>query len=472
MQPGPRIATSRLMPAGSLKIEGAAFAITVDAERRILRDATIVVEGQVITHVGKSPTLEAVQADRVIDAAGFVATPGFVNGHVHISYAHAVRGIFRDDVVGQERLAQVFRLQSAMTEEEEYATSLLAIVELLKGGTVTFLDPGSTKYLDACLQAYADSGCRIITGESLVDRPSPLQLPHYPTHEALARTERAIRTYDHRLQDRVRVWAMPFGTDVATPELLVGVKRLADAYGTGVTLHHSSGGSVAARFQHEHGLSPTRFLEKLGVLGPNVLLSHATGIDDDEVEAIATTGSPVVICPSTAFKEGAGLADRKVGELLKRGVDVGLGSDSANSSNYLDAVRAINAMAVGVKVGQHDIHLVPAEQAVEMATRMGARACGLGAEIGSIEVGKRADLVLFDARRAEWRALTDPINNLVYSADGRSVHTVVADGRVVIENFQATFVDEARLTDQVQALGEGLLARTGTRPPRSRWPIV
>jgi cytosine/adenosine deaminase-related metal-dependent hydrolase len=453
------------MAGPSLKIAGAAFVVTVDAERRILRDATVVVDGQRITHGGRAAALQDVPAERVIDASGFVVTPAFVNAHMHISYAHAVRGIFRDDFVGRERLLQVFRLQSAMTEQEEYATSLLAIVELLKGGTVAFVDPGSTRHLDACLQVYADAGCRVVTGESLIDVPSELALPRYSTEEALARTERVIRTFDHRLDDRVRVFAMPFGTDTATPELLAGAKHLADQYGTSITLHHSSGSPI-------RGVSPTQFLDSIGVLGSNVLLAHATGITDPDVELIAFTGTPVVICPSTAFKEGTGLGNRKVPELLARGVDVALGSDAANSSNYLDAVRAINAMAVGVKVGRGDVTLLPAEQAVEMATIMGARAIGQGDQIGSIEVGKKADLVLFDTRRAEWRALHDPINNLVYSADGRSIHTVIADGRIVVENHQVTFVDEARLAEQVQALGEELLARTGTEPLRSRWPII
>jgi 5-methylthioadenosine/S-adenosylhomocysteine deaminase len=460
------------MAEPTLKIDSAAFVITVDGRRRILRDATIIVDGQRITYVGRADAVRDVAAERMIDGAGFVVTPGFINAHVHISYAHAVRGIFRDDFVGRERLMQVFQLQSAMTAEEEYSTSLLAIIELLKGGTVTFLDPGSTRHLDACLQVYEDSGCRIVTGESLIDIESRLQLPCYGTAEALTRTERVIRAYDHRLNDRVRAWAMPFGTDTATPELLSGAKRLADTYGTGITIHHSSGGSVGEWFQRTYALSATGFLDSIGVLGPNVLLAHASGIDRAEVDIIGRTGTPVVICPSTAFKEGSGLGERHVPEFLERGVNVALGSDSANSSNYLDTVRAINAMAVGVKVGRRDVRLVPAEQAVEMATVMGARALLLGDQIGSIEVGKKADLVLFDTRRAEWRALTDPINNLVYSADGRSVHTVIADGRVVVENYRVSFADEARLVDRVQELGEALLTRTNTRPPGSRWPIL
>src|SRR5207244_7212470 len=180
-------------------------------------------------------------------------------------------------------------------------------------------------------------------------------------------------------------------------------------------------------------------LTNITALWSNVLLAHAAGVDDTEVEVIARSGASVVMCPSTALKEGSGLGRRKLPELLAAGVMVGLGADSANSSNYLDAVRMMNAAAVGFKDGRLDTRVVPAEQAVEMATVLGARALGMESEIGSLEVGKKADLVVFDARRAEWSAMLDPINNLVYAADGRSVRTVVADGRVVVDEGRVVF---------------------------------
>src|SRR5262249_796729 len=279
-----------------------------------------------------------------------------------------------------------------------------------------------------------------------------LALPRFPTDEALQRTEAFVKKFDHRLEDRVRAWAMPFSPDTCSPELLTGAKRLADAHGTWVTLHHSRG--------------HTQRLEELGAIGPNVLLAHASGIDDTEVEIIARTGASVVICPSTTVKQGGGLGGSKLPELVGRGVHVGLGCDSANSSNYLDGVRMINAAAVGFKDGRRDARVVPAEQALEMATLVGAQSVGLGAEIGSIEVCKKADLVLCDGRRAEWRSLLDPVNNLVYAADGRSVRTVVADGRVAVDEGRVVFADEAAVVDRVQELGEALLARTGTKVNR------
>ena len=152
------------MPGPTLKIHNARFILTLDPERRIIQNGSIVIDGQRIVQVGKASELEGIAAERVIDATEMVVTPGFCNGHMHISYAHAVRGVFPDDL-GSDYLPNVFKLQSAMTPEEEYYTSLLGITELLKYGTTCFLDPGSTKYLDACMRAYEESGCRHRSGK-------------------------------------------------------------------------------------------------------------------------------------------------------------------------------------------------------------------------------------------------------------------------------------------------------------------
>src|SRR5438309_1942323 len=348
------------MPQPSLKIDRARYVISVDDQRRIIRDGSILVENGRITRVGRADELAAAGADRVIDARHFVVTPGFVNGHMHISYAHPVRGIFPDDLGSP--LKQVFALQTAMTEEEEYHTTLLALLELVRNGTVCLLDPGSTKFPDACLQAYEDAGVRVIMGEAVTDGEAPFTLPRY------------------------------------------------------------------------------------------------------------ATGEPV---PVTAAKGARGAtALGRMPELLARGVRVALGCDSPNNSNHLDPVRTMNMAAIQYKDARQDIRLVPAETALEMGTRLGAAALGLGDEIGAIETGKRADLVLFDIGRPEWQALWNPVNNLIYNTDGRSVHTVVIDGRVVVHDYRQTFVDEARLFATVQEIGERLQSRTGITFPRSRWPVV
>src|SRR5699024_471494 len=156
---------------------------------------------------------------------------------------------------------------------------------------------------------------------------------------------------------------------------------------------------------------------------------HCLGVNAAEIAALARTGTSVAMCPVTAMKEGHGVG--KVGrmpDLLDAGVDVVLGSDSANSANHLDSIRNANMAAVQYKDARQDTSLIPAETALEMITLQGARAFGLGTELGSIEAGKKADLVLLDTERPEWQAIFNPINNLIYNADGRSVHTVIVDG--------------------------------------------
>ena len=461
------------MPAmPTLKIDNARYVVTVDPQRRIIQGGSVLIEDGRIRQVGKAAELASARADRVIDARHLVVTPGFVNGHMHISYAHAVRGIFLDDIGSP--LPTVFKLQMAMTEEEEHATSLLGIVELLKNGTVCFVDPGSTKFPDACLQAYEDAGIRVILGDGVTDQPAAFPLPRYETAQAVSRTAAFLKAWHGRLNGRLRAWAMPFSLETCSAELLRALKRLADEHGTSLTLHHGSGAKARQECQARlKSPSPTQYLESIGVLGRNVVLAHVLGLDDAEMDCMARTGTTATMCPVTAAKGGRGVGEHgRLPELLARGVKVALGCDSPNNSNHLDIVRALNMAAIQYKDARQDMKQIPAETALELATLTGARALGVGDDIGSLEAGKKADLVLFDTQRPEWQAMFNPINNLVYNADGRSIHTVIVDGRVVIDAYRQTFVDEPRLYSKVQEIGEKLLARTGVSLPRSRWPIV
>ena len=460
------------MPGPTLKIEGARFLITMDASRRIIQDGSLLIEGQRIARVGKAAVLAGVPADRVIDAREMVITPGFCNNHMHISYAHAVRGIFPDDLNPAVYLANVFKLQGAMNEEDEYYTSLLGITELLKYGTTCFLDPGSTKFLEACMQAYAESGCRLVVGAQVVDQPNPINIPVTSTEDSIAIMERTIEAYDHRLDERVRAWAMPFSADYATQELLVAAKRLADQYQTGLTLHQSNDPPSVKGSLEKFGKRPIEYLEHIGVLGPNVLLAHLIGLDDREVEIMARTQTKAVMVPTAALKMGRGTTSQgKLPEMLQHGIAVSLGTDAGNNSNLLETQRSMYLSAVLYKDARRSTNMVPAETALEMATLNGAKALGLDHEVGSIEVGKKADLVLFDTKRPEWRNLFNPVNTLVYNADGRSVHTVIVDGRIVVQGHKPLYVDEWQLIQKVQEVGERLLARTGVQFP-PRWPVV
>ena len=452
------------MTGSSLKIDKAGFVITVDDGRRIIRNGSVVVRDGQITHVGKAHELRGIQAERTIDATGMVVTPGFVNGHMHISYAHSVRGIFPDDV--PNRLKHVFAMQSVMNEEEEYLTTLLGLAELLRTGTTTFVDPGTTKHPEACLAAYEKAGCRVVTGEQVQDRENELNLPVYDTRDALERLEASCKELDGCLSGRVRAWAMPFSLNFCTPELLVGAKKIADRYGTALTLHHSGGAGGT-------GPTPTERLAELGILAPNIVLSHCMNLTELEIELIAGSGAGVVICPSTVMKGGANTGrGGRLPELLDAGVPVSLGTDSVNSSNFSDMVRCMNLAATVYKDVRGDRSLIPAETALELATRTGAAALQARDSLGAIEVGRKCDLVLFDTRRPEWRSLIDPVRNLVYSSTGDSVDTVIVEGRVVVEAGKPRFVDDLwELIRQVENVGKRIRKVTGIGFP-SPWPMV
>ena len=455
----------------TLKIEGVRYIVTMDPERRIVADGSVVITGNRISQVGKSAELADAVAGQTIDGSGMVLTPGFVNGHMHISYAHAARGLFPDDL-GAEYLPNVFRLQQAMSADDEYATSMLAIVELLKYGTTTFIDPGTTTHLEHCMTAYDQAGCRIVIGRNVQDRPNPLNLPVYGTDEAIRETEDVVALAAGRSSELVTAWSMPFSAEFCTPELLEACDRIASDHATRSTLHFTNGPRWIEECRRVHGCTPTEYLDRHGVLNSRMTLAHSLGIGTDEARLIADRGAAVVMCPTAAVKGGAGTSSHGLlPELLEFGATVGLGTDAGNNSNLLETLRSVYLAAVLYKDGRRDVGMIPAETALELGTIGGAAALGMGDLIGSIEPGKAADLVLFDTRRAEWGALHNPINSLVYNADGRSVHTVIVDGKVVVADHRPLFVDEAALVDEVQGRGEALLKRTSVAFA-PRWPVV
>ena len=178
------------------------------------------------------------------------------------------------------------------------------------------------------------------------------------------------------------------------------------------------------------------------------------------------------MCPSASLKSGSGtLANGMLPEMLKKNICVALGTDSANNSNLLEIFKAMYLVSVIYKDARENVDIIPPETSVEMATIRGAQALGLEKQIGSIEIGKKADLVLLDTMRPEMRTIFNPINNIVYNADGRCVHTVIINGNPVVENHSPLFVDEIKLINKMQTIGENLLARAKLSI-KPRWPFI
>ena len=225
-------------------------------------------------------------------------------------------------------------------------------------------------------------------------------------------------------------------------------------------------------FVAEFGQRPMVHLEELGVLADDVVITHCVQVDDRELEVMARTGVHVAHCPTTALKGGYGITRvGKFPEMVMAGINLAIGTDGNNASNYSDLMRATYLVAGLFKDARQDPQMFPAEMAYEMATLGGAAAMQMGDEIGSLEVGKLADVVLHDTDRPEWRPLLNVMNQLVWSADGRGVHMVFVDGRKVVEEGRVTALDEERFYAECQVAGEAVVARSGL-PDRAKFPVI
>jgi cytosine/adenosine deaminase-related metal-dependent hydrolase len=217
---------------------------------------------------------------------------------------------------------------------------------------------------------------------------------------------------------------------------------------------------------------PLATLDAMGVLGPRTKLTHMVYVDDDDVALLARRGVKITHCPTAALKHTKGLVEHgRFPEMLAREVTVSLGGDSGNGSNHFDMLRLMHLVALIYKDARLDPRVMPPETVLEMATIHGAAALGLDERVGSLEPGKRADLVLYDLDVPEWRPLLDPVNSLVYAATGASVRTVLIDGRVVLDEGRVTTVDETDVYRRAETLSRAQIARAGLPLP-SRWPVI
>jgi cytosine/adenosine deaminase-related metal-dependent hydrolase len=457
-------------PAAADLLIAGGVVVTMDAERRVLRDGAVAVRAGRILEVGPTADLGArYRAARILDASDFLVLPGLVDGHVHITAEHVARGVAPDDAGPRWTLDWAVPLYAAVTPEEERLGALLSCLEMIRNGTTCFGEGGTTKDAAAVAGAIEAAGIRGTIGLWTWDRcPEPAAL-HQAADRALARTQEAIRRFHGSAGGRVRVAAACINPLFCSEALTRGLKALADRHGTTLAYHQSPTRQIVAAYLAERGRRPVIDCAEQGLLAPNVRTTHMVHLDDAEVDAVVASGASVTHCPQTCLRLGYGAtAAGRVPELLARGVPVALGTDGVNSSDNQDLFKAMQLAAGLFKDAREDASLLPAETVVEMATLQGARALGLEGEVGSLEVGKHADLILLDRRCPELTPLLDVANALVYGVDGRAVHTVIVGGRVVMEARRVLTIDEEALYRAGRAAAPRLLERAGLRP-RSRW---
>jgi cytosine/adenosine deaminase-related metal-dependent hydrolase len=446
-----------------------AVVVTMDAARRIFLDGSVLVDGERIVQVGRAADVRPpAPVTRVINGRGRLVLPGFVDTHVHLS-EHLSRGLMPDDVPVDRYVPDWYvPLYATITPEEEAAAAQLACLEMLRTGTTTFCEAGTLFDLPAVAQAVDAIGLRAILGRWTWDLARGPGRLAQSTKETLRLTEEALLDVKQCATARVSAWPLLIGFGTGSEALIRGAHALAERHGTGWGMMQFASHPL----RKTADTLPLRALDAWGVLGPNTKLAHMVHVDEDDIALLAQRDVKISHCPSAALKHVKGLfAHGRFAEMLEAGLTVSLGGDSANGSNHFDMLRLMYLAALVPKDAHLDPAVMPPEQVLEMATLHGARALGLGDEIGSLEPGKRADLVLFDLDQPEWRPLLDPVNTLVYSASGASVQTVMVDGRLVLHDRRVTMVDELEVLTRVERLARPYHARAGLAA-RPKWPMI
>ncbi|HEX2826932.1 MAG TPA: amidohydrolase family protein [Burkholderiales bacterium] len=463
------------MEHAELLVLDVGWAVTVDASRRVIRDAGIAIRDGKFAAVGKSGDIErAWTAPTVLNAQGTVATPGLVDAHLHSSFSLA-RGL-ADESNAQAFLFQhMYPYEAVLSEEDVYTAVALACAEMLRHGVTCFVEPGNY-HPDATARAAMAAGLRMVLAVSCFDNNRAVTglLPKEmieDTARCIDKTADLFERYARR-DERMTVSASFRGMNNSSDALILALKEMADKHGA-ITQTHA----CYSYFTHDSsivqfGKPEIERLERLGVLDERMLLLHGGWLEPHEIALLARRKPTVVCCPSSSVHNGYG--NLKVGmhpELMALGVNVGLGTDHA-SSGTCDLVQEMRLAACSYKEVRLNPRIMPPEQAVEMATINGARGAGLADRIGSIEVGKQADLALFDATLPEWLPLYNPVSNLVYSATGNTVKHVFVGGEQVVRDGRLTRVDEAALYEEVvkaaRRLGGKLDMKTMVK---LRWPM-
>jgi 5-methylthioadenosine/S-adenosylhomocysteine deaminase len=461
-----------------LIIADIAWLITMDPGRRVIRDAAVAVDGGKVVAVGKSGDIKArYTAKRSVDGRDTVATPGFVDCHLHSSFQLS-RGL-ADEANAQSFLFdRMYPYEAALDSEDVRVSAMLAATELLRHGVTCFIDPGNY-HPEASVEGVMATGIRMIVSRSSFDLTKSVLglLPERMienTAVAIERAEAVLERYAGHKSANPRLGASASfrGLNNASDELIIGLKRLADRYDTLLQTHacfsYSTHDSSVART----GLAEIDRLESLGVIDERMLIVHSGWLEPQEVEILARRKPSLVCAPSSSLHNGYGnFLFGKLPELLALGVNVAVGSDHA-SSGIVDMAQEIRLACCCYKETRINPRVMPPETGLEMATINGAKAALMSERIGGVEVGKEADIVLFDTNRPEWQPLINPVSNLVYGATGDSVRDVFVMGERVVADGRLTRIDEAKLFAEVPvAVGRFKKRLKFEQMVQLKWPV-
>ncbi len=428
--------------------------VTMDGQRAILDDGSVAVKGDAIVGVGPRAEIESRYAGaQVIDARGKLVLPGFINGHTHVPMT-LFRGL-HDDVTLQDWLYKYIFPAEAKNVNEEFVRwgTRLAAAEQIRAGVTTFAD--MYYFEDAVAEETKAAGMRGVLGETFIDFPAP---DNKSEAEMLAYTEKFLQ----RWQGDALIHAAPAPHSIYTcsKKTIQDAAALAAKYHAPLLMHVSEMKKEWDDSEKANGMSPVQYLEKLGVLGPELVAAHCIFVDEADRKLLAERGVGCVHNPSSNMMIASGVSP--VPEMRAAGIAVGLGTDGpAGSNNDLDLMEEIDLASKLAKITKMNPLALNAKAVVEMATIDGARALHMEKEIGSLEAGKKADLILISLDEPNAVPMYDVYAQIAYSLKGSDVETVVIGGRVVMRGRKLLTIDEPAVLEKAREYGKSVKASLG-----------
>lgn len=404
---------------------------------KVLERKNITIEGNRIKGIGGSD-----KSGEVIDASDYAVLPGLVNMHTHVSM-NLFRGVADDMTFWDAWPEIVWPLEEKLTEEDYYWGALHAFIEMIKTGTTCFSD--MYFFMDNVAKAADQVGIRGHLVETMIDIESEKE-----KGLSLKEASKVVKRLDKDFSDRITPTVAAHSLEACPEELILRSKEISDERNVPFHMHLSETHKEVERLLEEEGMRPVEYLDSLGVLDENFIGAHCVHVNEKEIQTLAERGASVVYNPCSNMKLASGVAP--VPEMIRRGVNVCLGTDSVTSNNNLDMFEEMKFASLLQKVNSADPTVLPIDEVLKLSLSNPSKV--LGADVGRIEEGALADLILVDLDSAEMRPIHDLRSNLVYS--GAPVDTVIVNGEVVLSEGEPTQVNEQEVYRKVEELAQNL----------------
>ncbi|MEM1540547.1 MAG: amidohydrolase [Candidatus Bathyarchaeia archaeon] len=406
----------------------------------VIEDGAITIKDGEIVFIGKRESAVSVSADEKINAKGKAALPGLINCHTHVAMT-LFRGLAEDEPLDVWLQKTIWPLEAKLTRDNVYIGALLGCLEMLKSGTTCFADMYFCE--DAVARAVSESGLRAVLAEGIIEAEDKER-----GEKMLNASVNFAKSFNGYANGRVKTMLGPHAAYSCSPELLAKIRDKAQELGVGVHIHLAESAELFKEHEKKYGYGEVEFLDRLGFFGVHVLAAHCIDISQKDVRILAERGVNAVYVPVANMKLGLNTA--KAHKLMETGINTALGTDGPASNNSLDMFETMKFGALLQKFVYQKPEVLSAHEVLEMATIKGAKALKLERDIGSLEAGKKADIILVDLAKPHLKPLHNIYAALVYSAKGSDVDTVIVDGKILMENKVVKVLDEYEVVEKAE----------------------